>query len=148
MQCHLGICRGPFYLPKCHLSRISAINGFLIIGRDVKFCEIFFDWLLHICCLGCEVQTDMRGQSNHCLRKCNVKMKKKMMGAKMPHTSVKFFSMGHRTPPCLGWEVGAHMSGQSNDGLRVHNVKMKKILPGWKWGTCTCIYGLWGPSIN
>ena len=40
------------------------------------------------------------------------------------------------------------MSGQSNDGLRVCNVKMKKFLPGQKWGTCTCMYGLWGPSVN
>ena len=71
-----------------------------------------------------------------------------MTGAETPHTSMKFFSMGHHMPPCLGWEVDAHMSGQSNDGLRVRNVKMKKFLPGWKWGTCTCMYGLRGPSIN
>ena len=66
----------------------------------------------------------------------------------MPLTSVKFFLMGHCMPPCLGWEVGTHMSDQSNDGLRVCNVKMKKFLPGRKQGTCMCIYGLWGPSIN
>ena len=66
----------------------------------------------------------------------------------MPCISVNFFSGGHRTPPSLGWEVGAYMSGQSNDGLRVCNVKMKKFVPGQKWGTCTCMYGLWGPSIN
>ena len=57
----------------------------------------------------------------------------------MPHTSVKFFSMGHLMPPCLGWEVDAHMSGQSNDGLRVRNVKMKKFVPGQKRGTCMCM---------
>ena len=66
----------------------------------------------------------------------------------MPHTSVKFFSMGRRTPPCLGWEIDTHMSGQSNDGLRVRNVKMKKFLPRRKRGTCMCMYGLWGSSVN
>ena len=53
------------------------INSFLVIGEDIKFCEFFFDGLPHISCLGCEVENDMSGQSNHCLRLCNVKMKKK-----------------------------------------------------------------------
>ena len=66
----------------------------------------------------------------------------------MPHISVNFFLMGCHMPSSLGWEVSAHMSVQSNDGLRVRNVKMKKILPGQKRGTCTCIYELWGPSVN
>ena len=66
----------------------------------------------------------------------------------MPHISVNFFSGGHHTPLSLGWEVGAHMSVQSNDGLRIRNVKMKKFVPEWKRGTCTCMYGLRGPSVN
>ena len=60
----------------------------------------------------------MRGQSNHCLRVCNVKMKKNYGGRNAPYLR-EFFLMGCHTPPCLGWEVNAHMSGQSNDGLRV-----------------------------
>ena len=40
------------------------------------------------------------------------------------------------------------MSVQSTDGLRVCNVKMKKFLPRWKRGTCMCMYGLRGPSVN
>ena len=75
------------------------------------------------------------------------KWKKNDGDGNAPHFCELFFR-GCCTPPCLGWEVGAHMSGQSNDGLRVRNVKMKKFVPGQKWGTCTCMYGLWGPSIN
>ena len=41
MQCNLGICRGPFYLPKTTFQEFVVINSFLMIGRDVKFCEIF-----------------------------------------------------------------------------------------------------------
>ena len=73
------------------------INSFLVIGEDVKFCEIFFDGPLHILCLGCEVETDMSGQSNNCLRVCNVKMKKKITGAERPHTCMNIFLMGHHT---------------------------------------------------
>ena len=71
-----------------------------------------------------------------------------MTGAETPRISVNFFSGGHRAPLSLGWEVKTHMSLQSNDGLRVRNVKMKKFLPGRKWGICTCMYGLRGPSVN
>ena len=73
------------------------IKGFLIIGEDVKFCEIFFDGPLHVPCLGFEVKTDMSGQSNNCLRVCNVKMKKKITGTKIPHTCVNIFLMGRHT---------------------------------------------------
>ena len=124
------------------------MNGFLVNWRDVKFCEIFFDGPLHASCLGCEVETDMRGQSNHCLRLCNVKMKKKWRGQKRPIPFWICFLVGRCTPPSLGWEVSAHMSGQSSDGLRVRNVEMKKFWPGRKRGTCTCMYGLRGPSVN
>ena len=37
---------------------------------------------LHISCMGWEVKIDMNGQSNDCLRVCNVKMKKKLPGQK------------------------------------------------------------------
>ena len=89
-----GNLLGTFLPTKSHLLRICAINSFLIIGEDVKFCEIFFDGPLHIPCLGCEVETDMSGQSNHCLRVCNVKMKK-MTRAETPYISANIFWMGH-----------------------------------------------------
>ena len=73
---------GLFLATKSHLSRICVINNFLVIGKDIKFCEMFFDGLLHVLCLGCEVENDMSGQSNNCLRLCNVKMKKKLLGQK------------------------------------------------------------------
>ena len=37
---------------------------------------------LHISCMGWEVKIDMSGQSNDCLRVCNVKMKKILQGQK------------------------------------------------------------------
>ena len=37
---------------------------------------------LHISCMGWEVKSDMSGQSNGCLRVCNVKMKKFILGQK------------------------------------------------------------------
>ena len=132
---------------KSHLLTISAINGFLVNWWDVKLCKIFFNGPLHILCLGCEVETDMSGQSNHWLRVCNVKWKKNDRGGNVPHFRELFFT-GPPHISCLGWEVGANMSGQSNDGLGVHNVKMKKFLPGQKQGAFTCIYQLRGPSIN
>ena len=146
MQCYLGICRGTFLATKSHLLRICAINNFLVIGEDVKFCEIFFDGLLHVPCLGCEVKNDMSGQSNNCLKVCNVKMKKKLPRQKHPTFPWTFFD-GPLQVSCLGWEVNAHVRGQSNDCLRVCNAKMKKILLGQKWGTFPCMYGLQGPSI-
>ena len=72
MECYLGICRGPFLATKSHISRICVINGFLLNREDI----FFFDGLLHVSCLGWEVKTHMSGQSNNCLRVCNVKMKK------------------------------------------------------------------------
>ena len=48
------------------------INSFLLNREDV----IFFDGLLHVSLMGWEVKIDMSGQSNDCLRACNVKMKK------------------------------------------------------------------------
>ena len=75
-------------------------------------------------------------------------MKKNDGGGNAPYPFEFFFSVGCRTPPSLGWEVETHMSLQSNDGLRVRNVEMKKFRPGRKRGTCTCMYGLRGPSVN
>ena len=43
--------------------------------------------LLHVSCMGWEVKIDMSGQSNDCLRICNVKMKKNFNGAEMGHMS-------------------------------------------------------------
>ena len=37
--------------------------------------------------MGWEVEIDMSGQSNDCLRVCNVKMKKKITRAEMGHIS-------------------------------------------------------------
>ena len=44
--------------------------------------EIVFVEVLHVSCMGWEVKIDMSGQSNDCLRVCNVKMKKFLMGQK------------------------------------------------------------------
>ena len=71
----------------------------------------------------------MNGQSNNCLRVCNVKMKKNYQGGNASHFHELFFD-GPLHISCLGWEVDAHMSGQSNDCLRVCNVKMKKFYRG------------------
>ena len=75
----------------------------------------------------------MSGQSNHCLRVCNVKMKKMEGDRNVPHFHELFFN-GPLHVLCLGWEVSTHVSGQSNDSLRVCNVKMKKFVLGWKPG--------------
>ena len=68
MQCHLEICRGPFYLPQ--------------FSCKLRNHEIVFAGLLHISCMGWEVKIDMSGQSNGCLRVCDVKMKKFLPGQK------------------------------------------------------------------
>ena len=47
-------------------------NSFLINWEIMTF----FSGLLGVSCLGWEVKIDMSGQSNDCLRICNVKMKK------------------------------------------------------------------------
>ena len=44
--------------------------------------EIVFAEALHISCMGWEVKIDMSGQSNDCLRVCNVKIKKFLTGQK------------------------------------------------------------------
>ena len=47
---------------------------------------IFFDGPLRVSCMVLEVKIDMHGQSNNCLRLCNVKMKK-FTGAETGHIS-------------------------------------------------------------
>ena len=47
-----------------------------------RYLEIVFAEALHVSCMGWEVKIDMSGQSNDCLRVCNVKMKKFLMGQK------------------------------------------------------------------
>ena len=47
----------------------------------------FFDGPLQVPCMGSEVKIDMHGQSNNCLRVCNVKMKRKFTGAETGHIS-------------------------------------------------------------
>ena len=42
----------------------------------------YFTGLLHVWCMSWEVKVDMSGQSNDCLRVCNVKMKKFLPGQK------------------------------------------------------------------
>ena len=42
----------------------------------------FFDGPLHVSCLGWKVNAHVSGQSNDCLRLCNVKMKKILLGQK------------------------------------------------------------------
>ena len=42
----------------------------------------FFVGLLHVSCMGWEVKIDMSGQSNDCLRVCNIEMEKNLPGQK------------------------------------------------------------------
>ena len=62
-------------------------------GPFEKFCDLWFSCKsrsseivfaepLHISCMGWEVKIDMSGQSNDCLRVCNVKMIKFLLGQK------------------------------------------------------------------
>ena len=54
----------------------------LRFSRKSRSSEIVFAELLHISYMGWEVKIDMSGQSNDCLRVCNVKMKKFLLGRK------------------------------------------------------------------
>ena len=54
----------------------------------------FFDGPLHVSCLGWEVNAHVSGQSNDCLRVCNVKMKKILPGWKTGHISMHVWVMG------------------------------------------------------
>ena len=54
----------------------------LQFSRKSRSSEIVFVGVLHISCMGWEVKIDMSGQSNDCLRVCNIKMKKFLMGWK------------------------------------------------------------------
>ena len=94
-----------------------------------------------------EVETDMSGQSNHCLRVCNVKMKKNYRGRNAPHVHEFFFDEPLHVL-CLGWEVKTHISGQSNDCLRVCNVKMKKNSTGVEMGHISKHVWVMGPIAS
>ena len=59
----------------------------LQFSRKLRLSEIVFVKVLHVSCMGWEVKIDMSGQSNDCLRVCNVKMKKILMGTEMGHMS-------------------------------------------------------------
>ena len=54
----------------------------LLFSCKLRSSEIVFAELLHVSCMGWEVKIDMSGQSNDCLRVCNVKMKKILLGRK------------------------------------------------------------------
>ena len=71
------------FLPtKRCLLKIFAIYSFLINQDQVIF---VLGGLLHISCIGWEVKIDMSGQSNGCLRVCNVKMEKSLPGRNGAH---------------------------------------------------------------
>ena len=59
--------------------RNFVIYGFLVNRDRVIF---VLGGPLHISCMGWDVKIDMSGQSNGCLRVCNVKMKKFLLGQK------------------------------------------------------------------
>ena len=54
----------------------------LWFSRKSRYCEIVFAEPLHVLCMGWEVKIDKSGESNDCLRVCNVKMKKFLPGRK------------------------------------------------------------------
>ena len=54
----------------------------LRFSRKSRSSEIVFAEPLYISCMGWEVKIDMSGQPNDCLRVCNVKMKKILLGQK------------------------------------------------------------------
>ena len=47
----------------------------LRFSYKLRYHEIVFAELLHVSCMGWEVKIDISGQSNDCLRVCNVKLK-------------------------------------------------------------------------
>ena len=54
----------------------------LRFSRKSKMSDFLLGGALHISCMGWEVKIDMSCQSNGCLRVCNVKMKKILLGQK------------------------------------------------------------------
>ena len=96
------------------------------------------------CALGCEVKNDMSGQSNNCLRVCNVKMKKNYQGGNAPHFC-ELFSMGRCMSHVWVGRSNTHVSGQSNNCLRVCNVKMKKNSTGAETGHISMHVWVTGP---
>ena len=66
----------------------------LRFSHKSRYCEIVFAEPLHVSCMGWEVKIDISGQSNDCLRLCNVKMKKIFNGVEMGHMSENVGVMG------------------------------------------------------
>ena len=78
------------FLPtKRCLLRLFATYSFLVNRDQVIF---VLRGLLHVLCMGWEVKIDMSGQSNGCLRICNVKMKKILPGRKQG-TSLRMYGL-------------------------------------------------------
>ena len=71
VQCQLGFARD-----LCSYQKTPFKNFcYLQFSHKLRTCNFFFNGLLYISCMGWEVKIDMSGQSNDCLRVCNVKMK-------------------------------------------------------------------------
>ena len=86
MECHLVICRGPFYLLK---DTFWEFLQFVVFSQTEKIWN-FFDGPLHILCMGREVKNDMSGQSKDALRVCNVKIRQFLLGPKQGTSSWLF----------------------------------------------------------
>ena len=78
MQCNWEICSDLFTYQKVPFEKFCDLR----FSRKSRSSEIVLVELLHISCMGWEVKIDMSGQSNDCLRVCNVKMKKILLGRK------------------------------------------------------------------
>ena len=88
MQCHFGICRGPFTYQKAPFENFCNLQ----FSRKLRSSDFCFGGLLHISCMGWEVKIDISGQSNGCLRVCNVKMKNFLPGWKRG-TSLRMYGL-------------------------------------------------------
>ena len=64
----------------------------LRFSRKLRMSDFLFGGLLHVSCMGWEVKIDMSGQSNGCLRVCNVKMKEMLPGRKQG-TSLRMYGL-------------------------------------------------------
>ena len=77
VQCQLGFVEDPFSYQKAPLENFCDLP----FCHKWRHCE-FFDGLLHISCLGWEVEIDMSGQSMDALMVFNVKIGKSLPGQK------------------------------------------------------------------
>ena len=74
MQCHWEFVGKLFTYQKPPFKNLCNQQ----FSHKLRRCEFLFDGPLHILWISWEVEIDMNGQSNDCLRMCNVKMKKKI----------------------------------------------------------------------